>query len=230
MKLLIVAIAPGLALLLFFYLKDKYEKEPLKLLIKLFLLGSLVIFPTGFVETFLRNIGLDTDSPNLLSKFLAIFIGIALVEEMFKFIILIFFAYRDVNFNEPYDGIMYSVTVSLGFATLENILYVLKGGLSVGILRAFSAVPGHAIFAVFMGYYLGKAKFVKMKSQNKNRVTKYIFLSIFTATFVHALYDFLLLSKITLFILSVIPLLIICAFLTLKAMKIQSQASPFKNL
>lgn len=230
MKLLIVAIAPGLALLLFFYLKDKYEKEPLKLLIKLFILGALILFPTAFIEIYLKNLGLDTGSSNLLSKFVSVFFGIALVEEFFKFIILIFFAYRNVNFNEPYDGIMYSVTVSLGFATLENILYVLKGGLGVGILRAFSAVPGHAIFAVFMGYYLGNAKFVKMKSQHKYKVFKYIFLSIFSATFIHALYDFLLLSRITLFILSVIPLLIICAFLTLKAMKLQSQASPFKNM
>jgi RsiW-degrading membrane proteinase PrsW (M82 family) len=72
--------------------------------------------------------------------------------------------YNNKNFNEPFDGIVYAVIVSMGFATIENIIYVFQYGFATGILRLFTAVPAHAAFGILMGYFLGKAKFTHGKS------------------------------------------------------------------
>lgn len=154
--LFIVAILPAFILCRYVFKMDKVEKEPLGLLIKLLVLGAVSCFPAASVEVFLDGI-IDTLFYNNVGTysylFIKNFIGIALVEEGFKLIILLIFTRKNKEFNCLFDGIIYSVFVSLGFAALENVLYVFEYGLWTAIMRAVLAVPGHMFFAVMMGYY-----------------------------------------------------------------------------
>ena len=85
-------------------------------------------------------------------------LSVGITEELLKFLVVILIIYPNKNFDEPFDGIVYAVFVGMGFATAENLTFVLQGNASLAILRMFSAVPAHFVFAVIMGYYLGKAK------------------------------------------------------------------------
>ena len=109
----------------------------------------------------------------------------ALVEEFSKYIIVRFYAQKKNEFNEPFDGIVYAVMVSMGFAALENILYTYQYGFGVGVTRAFTAVPAHATFGIIMGYFMGKAKF-------SNNSIKLNLLGLLFATLFHGSYDFFL--------------------------------------
>ena len=108
-----------------------------------------------------------------------------LTEEFSKYIIVLYISQPRRAFNEPFDGIIYAVMVSMGFAATENIMYVLQGGYEVALLRAFTAVPAHATFAILMGYFMGKAKF----SNNKIMLN---FTGLFLAVVFHGMYDFFL--------------------------------------
>ncbi len=96
-----------------------------------------------------------------------------------------FVLFNNKNFNEPFDGIVYAVMVSMGFATLENILYVFHSGFTTGVIRMFTAVPAHATFGALMGYFLGKAKF------SYNRKLFFTLMALLTATAFHGSYDYL---------------------------------------
>lgn len=213
--LLALAIAPGIAICVYIFGKDRFEKEPLHLLIKCFFLGILSAIPAVILsmtgESFLKE-----------SLFLNVFIGIALSEEFSKFLFLRFYAFPKTAFNEPYDGIMYSVMVSMGFATIENILYTFEGGISVGLLRMFTAVPGHATFAIVMGYFVGLAKFMKEK-----RIS-YLLAGLFSAAALHGLYDYCLFQKdYPLMTLGALGSLILGIYLSKRAIHIHVQQSPF---
>lgn len=147
MGLLLLAIAPVLAIIVYIYFKDKYEKEPIGFLTKNFLLGATIsIILTLIIGFFVAIVFPLTDVKNVFQQFLQAFIVVALVEEFSKYVIVKFYAQKNKEFNEPFDGIVYSVMVSMGFAALENILYTFKHGLETGVLRAFTAVPAHATF------------------------------------------------------------------------------------
>ncbi len=213
--LLALAIAPGLAICVYVFWKDTFEKEPLRLLLTCFFLGVLSAIPAVVLsmtgDAFLQS-----------SLFLNVFIGVAFSEELSKFVFLRFYAFRKAAFNEPYDGILYSVMISMGFATIENILYTAEGGLSVGLLRMFTAVPGHATFAIAMGYYVGLAKF------NPERSFRYLCAGLFCATVLHGLYDYCLFQKdYPLMAFGALASLLLGIYLSKKAMKIHAEASPF---
>jgi RsiW-degrading membrane proteinase PrsW (M82 family) len=97
-----------------------------------------------------------------------------------------YYAFPKKTFDEPYDGIVYSVMVGMGFATVENIGYVYQHGINTALLRMFLSVPAHATFAILMGYFVGKAKFIPEKR------FYYLFMGLFWATFFHGTYDFFL--------------------------------------
>ena len=164
MSILLVTILPSILIVLFFVKSDKF-KEPNKEIIKVFFLGILITIPAYFLNTYLSEIWYTTNaSEGLISSFLTA----APVEEGLKLSVLYFFVYKMKDFNEPIDGIVYGVTVSLGFATLENIYYVYlladyfeTTSMALAILRSFSAIPAHAIFGVFMGYFFMKYAFIK---------------------------------------------------------------------
>ncbi len=164
MNLLFVTIFPSLLIVFFFVSSDKF-KEPNKEITKVFFYGILITIPAYFLNTYIGEIWYATNaSEGLISSFLTA----APVEESLKLAVLYFFVYKMKDFNEPIDGIVYGVTVSLGFATLENIYYVYlladyfdTTSMALAIVRSFSAVPAHAVFGVFMGYFFMKYSFIK---------------------------------------------------------------------
>ena len=155
-----LAIAPIFAIILFVYYRDKFEKEPIHLLIKCFLFGVLSIIPAIIIEIIPGFSDYDVAN-NIAITVIYAFCFVGLGEEFSKFFFIRIYIYRKKDFNEPFDGIIYAVMVSMGFATAENIFYVINGGLSTGFVRMFTAVPAHAAFAIIMGYYVGLAKFRK---------------------------------------------------------------------
>ncbi len=159
MGLLALALAPGIAICLFIYLKDRYNREPLRPLLFSFFLGMLSTVPAVILE---YSTGISVSSfANQPAWVVAreAFGVVALSEEGCKLAMVLLFAFRSRHFDDPFDGIVYAVMVSMGFATLENVGYVMQHGVTTGILRMFLSVPAHATFGVLMGYYLGLAKF-----------------------------------------------------------------------
>lgn len=203
--LLFVALAPGLFLIWYFWHRDRYEPEPKKKIIVIFLLGGAAILPAMVLELALEA-GVRAVSAGLFRCFLTSFFVIAPVEEMLKFFVVKKWAYNSREFDEVMDGIVYTVSASLGFATFENIVYVISYGLGTGILRAFLAVPGHAFYGAVMGSYIGWAKF------SGGKAGKLILIGILLAVGFHGLYDFLLLTE-TLLALLVMPLIVGLGFI-----------------
>jgi RsiW-degrading membrane proteinase PrsW (M82 family)/ribosomal protein S18 acetylase RimI-like enzyme len=182
MDLVALAIAPGIAICLFIFHRDAYNREPKRNLFAAFLLGAATVFPAAGIETGL-NIYLDN---TIKSTAISAFLVVALTEELGKFIVLRFYAYPKKSFDEPLDGIVYGIMIGMGFATLENILYVQKFGMQTAFLRMFLAVPAHATFGVLMGYHAGNAKFDAANS------TKFLLTGLLWAVLFHGLYDFFL--------------------------------------
>jgi protease PrsW len=132
-----VAVAPTVFLFLFVYLRDKYEHEPLGLVGTTFVLGAIGMVPAAVIE--LVSVLFFS-----LGPIVDVFLCVALIEELIKSIAVRMKAYASPHFSEVMDGIVYTVGAGLGFATAENIIYVLQNGLSVALVRAFLSVPGHA--------------------------------------------------------------------------------------
>lgn len=197
--LLFLSILPSIALGVMIYKKDIVEKESPGLLFKLFLggaIGSVIL--TLLLSTVLEPIIPDLEDSNNNFIYLAIttFFKVALVEEFSKWIFLKKITWKNKEFNYIYDAIVYAVFVALGFATIENILYVLgsEGGISIAILRAILSVPGHAFDGVFMGYYYGLAKQAKINDNIKLFKRNMIFSLLIPVVF-HFIFDYLLLSE-----------------------------------
>ena len=223
LKLVALALAPVLAIILFIYIKDKYEKEPLGLLIRSFFMGVLSVIPALLLEILAGNLEIFKGT-EFHSVALFAFVGVGFSEEFSKFIFLRLFIYKNKNFNEAFDGIVYAVMISMGFAAAENIMYVLKGGETVAWLRMFTAIPAHASFAVLMGFYIGKAKFSASNS------FLFLFNALFIATVFHGAYDFFLMLKdySGLAVFSLITL-ILGIVLSFKSIKSSSENSPFRH-
>jgi protease PrsW len=228
LTLLALALAPGTAIALYIYLKDHHEREPLLLLLISFLYGGLSTILTLFLS-YPVNIFLLTKEDDVISQFVNAFLKVAFIEELSKFLFVRVILYRNRNFNEPFDGIVYALMVSMGFATLENVLYVYEYGFMTGITRMFTAVPAHAVFGIMMGYYLGHAKFTA------SRTLFYTLMALLTPTVFHGAYDyFLFIGEIkgvyTGIWLGSITALIIGFVLSRKAIRIHQDSSPFRNL
>lgn len=197
--LLFLSILPSIALGVMIYKKDIVEKESPGLLFKLFLggaIGSVIL--TLLLSMVLEPIIPDLEDSNNNFIYLAIntFFKVALVEEFSKWIFLKKITWKNKEFNYIYDAIVYAVFVALGFATIENIIYVLgsEGGISIAILRAILSVPGHAFDGVFMGYYYGLAKQAKINDNIKLFKRNMIFSLLIPVVF-HFIFDYLLLSE-----------------------------------
>ncbi|MCR5715966.1 MAG: PrsW family intramembrane metalloprotease [Lachnospiraceae bacterium] len=188
--LLGIAVLPPLLLIIYIYRRDQVEKEPLGLLAKLFLLGAVSVFPAALAETIgeqlLSNLYLEnTTYYNLIDCFLII--GIA--EEGLKYLVLKKVTWKHPAFNYRFDAIVYAVCVSLGFALLENVMYVFIGGVSTGVVRAFTAIPAHAINAIYMGYYVGQAKLCEKYGEVNGEISD-LRMAFFVPVFLHGFYDF----------------------------------------
>lgn len=221
--LVLLALAPVAAVVWYVYAKDKHEKEPTKLLITCFALGVISIVPALFGSELGISLGLE-ESGNIVGTFLFAFFAVALPEELAKFIFLRYYIFPKKEFNEPYDGIIYAVMIGMGFAAFENIIYVIQGGLAVGVLRMFTAVPAHAVFGAMMGYYVGLAKMNSSRSQRNGQLAK----GLGIAVVLHGLYDFFLFQqKIEVLGLMSFILLLLGIRYTQKAIAVHQQVSPF---
>ncbi len=187
----------------FIYKRDRI-KEPIDLILKLFVGGILscfLVFIVSFVLGLLFPVlSSEPEELNLFELIVFVFLGIAFVEEICKWLISYKMAYNEIEFEELYDMIVYSVFVSLGFAFFENLLYIYDTGILTGVLRAITAVPAHACFGVFMGYYLGLAKSSHL-SKNSKLETKYILYSIIVPIILHGIYDYCLFAENVFFML-----------------------------
>ncbi len=193
-KILYVMIIflPSIVLWIYINRFDK-EKEPKKVLIKMFFSGVLAAIATILLSSIIDWIMpgfIEYETSSLSKMFVYIFLGIALIEEVTKWVAMILFGWKDSNLNSTYDIILYSMLIALGFATFENILYAINGDFISAIVRAFTAVPGHVIDGTFMGYYFYKSRLAGINSDLK---AKKIYLSkaILIPTITHTIYDLL---------------------------------------
>ena len=199
--LLLIAIIPSLIIAFAIYKTDKKEKEPIKELIKAFLLGIVAIIITLAISCFIGLGEINLDTSSLFDIMFYSFIEIALVEELSKWVCGYLFLRKNPNYDYMFDGIVYSVFVALGFATVENILYTLSGGIITGLIRAVSTVPAHAFFGVSIGYCYSLAKREKIKGNN-GKYRKYLLLSILVPVLLHGFYDFCLFSGMPIFFIA----------------------------
>ena len=230
--LLILAVMPVIVICTYIYSKDR-NKEPWPLLIKLFILGVvscfLVLFLSEIVFKIFPFMNKDTSFMNFFEVMAYSFIGVALIEEFCKFIMAFAGSYFHKAYDEVYDGIVYAVYVSLGFACFENILYVFANqSIAVGISRGILSVPGHACDAVFMGYYLSLAK-VYASQGRKDLEKRNIVLSVVVPTILHGIYDFCLFVDIDAILLVFFVFVIALYVFSIKKIKLlaaQCKVSP----
>ncbi|MBO7333401.1 MAG: PrsW family intramembrane metalloprotease, partial [Lachnospiraceae bacterium] len=194
MRTLLVALAalPALVLIFFVYKQDKKEKEPKGLLFKLVMFGFISIIPAVIIELIFSAILYFIVPPGSIAfAFIECFVIVAGAEEGSKFLMLKLGSWKNKEFNYTFDGIVYAVCTGLGFAILENILYVLQSGVGLAITRAFTAIMAHAVFGVVMGVFYGRARQFESlgnkKMKNKNLARGLIY-----SMLLHGLYDFLL--------------------------------------
>ncbi len=196
--LLAISILPVYLIGLYIYKKDD-QKEPPKLLRKLFLFGMLICLPAAILEVILGPMFGSEEYRTLIGWLFYAFICVALVEEVFKWLVVYNVGFKHKEFDQVYDAIVYAVFVSLGFACFENVFYVLSSGISTGIMRAITAIPGHAADAIIMGEYIGLAKIATI-NHNDKLFKKNIALSIIAPTVAHGIYDYCLMTESYFFI------------------------------
>ena len=222
MTVLLASLGPVLIILFYIYFRDKYEREPLGLLIKALLLGVVVVIPIVFVERWLMN--RMPPMGKVMEAAYHAFVVAGTTEELFKFLALYLLIWKSPSFNEKFDGIVYAVFVSLGFAGVENVLYVMEGGLQTAVTRAITAIPAHAIFGITMGYYLGIAH---MYTELRGR---YLMRALVVPILLHGIYDFILMVEVGWLLLLFIPYVIVLYIIGMKRMKELSDTSVFKPL
>ncbi len=232
----VLGIIPGIFWLWFFCRKDKYNPEPKRLIALVFFAGVLSVIPTFILEELFNAFiapmelatGQVTDWRDTLQIFVVYFFGVGPIEEFSKYLAVRISIYRNRNFDEPVDGVIYAVAAALGFATLENILYILSatdvmGMLFIFILRFFLSTLAHIYFSAMWGYGLGRKKFKRGKAM--------ILKGLILASFLHGLFNFLLTWNIYVAIL-VLPLMVIMWRLTgarIKDLLMLSPYSPIKR-
>lgn len=186
--LVAIALLPVIILATVVYRQDKYEKEPLGKLLKAFFFGVLAIIPTIVLE---NALSLFTPPIPVVDAAYTAFVVAGCCEEACKLLFLVWAIWKSAEFDEYFDGIVYSCFVALGFAGFENLGYVLSNeifaeAVTTGVVRAVLSVPGHFLFGVMMGYYVALAKF-----DSQHRV-RHFFLAFFVPMLMHGVFDALL--------------------------------------
>lgn len=190
------------------------------MVVRMFVLGMLVVVPIMVIQ---RGLELWLGDHSVLFAY----VESAGVEEFLKWFVLYHVIYNHTEFDEPYDGIVYAASISLGFATLENVLYAIYSPATFGtlLMRALLPVSGHALFGIMMGYYLGKAKFAPKKQS-------YIFLAISFAlpVLLHGTYDWIMITLRTNWMWYMVPFMILLWIWGLRKMNHADARSPFRFL
>jgi len=221
MGYLVLALAPVCVIAFYIYFRDKYEKEPWGILLMTLLAGAFISLPVMFTESLFGFISKYLQG--FVKTFWDAFIVASLNEEGLKLATLSLLIWKSREFNEKFDGIVYASFISLGFAGIENVLYVFQQGVTTGLARAITAVPAHAFFGITMGYFIGIAKFYPAKRK------KYLWLAFLIPFLLHGIYDFILMSGYALFLLLFIPFVIYLWISGLRKMKQMNNASIFRN-
>lgn len=201
------AMAPGMALLSYFYLRNHYSSYTSAFVFRTFLIGVLLVFPVMVLQYAFIEEGFFK---NLLVQTIVLY---GVIEEFFKWFLLYFFAYQHADFKRRYDGIVFGVALSLGFASLENVLYLLANGLETAIGRALLPVSSHALFGVLMGYYMGRAKL------EREAKARHLTLALIFPILLHSIYDSILLLFDTYFIIGMLPFMLLLWWLALTKVK-----------
>ena len=220
-SLLFISLAPVLIIAFYIYNRDRHEKEPFSILFKALIIGALCVLPVLLIEGLLTMLYSGKEGMNEAAY--TAFVVAGMTEEGIKFLALLLFFWNSKHFNEKFDGIVYAVYISLGFAAIENILYVFQGGYSVGLVRALTAVPAHALFGIMMGYNFGLARF-------NDRYRAINLISAFILPFIaHGAYDFLLMGNSPVMLTAFVPLIILYWITGFRRMKKLSADSAFQN-
>ena len=204
LRLFIIAVTPAFVLLFAIYLTDKSDREPAKLLLLTFLLGALAVIPSIIVEELFIKFNVFS---GVFQAAYNAFIVAALTEEYFKRLVILKIPYRTSYFNEKLDGIVYGVFSSLGFATVENILYVVftySNNPFIGLYRGVFSVPAHGVFGITMGYYLSLSRFDTDKKRKAANLRKSLTMPIL----LHGVFDFILMADIPELTLLFVPYVI----------------------
>jgi RsiW-degrading membrane proteinase PrsW (M82 family) len=220
--LLFLAVIPGIVISWYIIRMDRHEQEHRGPLMMCFVLGMALTYPTMHLDRWTSMLGI-TITPTTGIKLIASIALIAIAEELGKFLVLVIYPFPRPFFNEPIDGVVYSVMIGMGFATLENIFYAYEYGFGTTILRAFTAVPAHAFFSVTIGYFAGLAWL------HPARKWRLLLQGLVLAIAFHGLYDFLVLQQYYdwLVILAVSGLWI-GIFFAQDLIQRQGDSSPFK--
>jgi RsiW-degrading membrane proteinase PrsW (M82 family) len=222
--LFIASIGPGLVWLWLFYRQDRYEPEPVRKILKVFLAGLLLVIPAGLLEQIWRGQIVNSIRDGDWVSFLGLaFLVIALIEEGLKSIVLIRMISNSHELNEPVDGAIYGITLGLGFASLENLLWANLFGYGVAVLRAVVTTLAHASFTGWMGYYISK---YKLESEREAKILGKGFL---LAMITHGAYDFLLFLSNPFSSLLAFALIAILLVRLYQEMRIQVERSRFKS-
>ncbi|MBD3286255.1 PrsW family intramembrane metalloprotease [candidate division WOR-3 bacterium] len=227
-SILLLALGPVIAIFFFFWAKDRYEREPLARLLLTAGVGAAAAIPVVIVESIWGHTVMDlTFLSNREMVFMA-YVEVGFTEEFFKMLAFLVTAYWSKYMNEEYDGIMYAVAAALGFAAIENILYVFGGGIGTGILRAITAVPAHAMNGLFIGYFAGKAKFAKTSGFVKFLI---ILVGLIIAVLLHGTYDLIAFwssARQNLGFLLLFPLLAVMVTVSLILIRDARRRSPYR--
>ncbi|SJZ42689.1 PrsW family intramembrane metalloprotease [Garciella nitratireducens] len=224
-SLYLVAILPTIIIAWIIYFHDRYEKEPIGLVLKTFVLGGIIILPTLVIE----NLFLCMQSFLRIGEtFYISFIVSGFTEEFLKRQVVLRVVYKSREFNEKFDGIAYCVYAALGFATIENIMYITNQHALqplIGIYRGIFSVPAHCLFAITMGYYLSLAKF----SKNTFKKNKYLNKSLWVPVIFHGIFNFILLSNIPYLMMLFVPFVIYLWLINIKRLRIYTIDSQRRN-
>ena len=189
--LIAAAVIPAAALMIYVYRSDRVEREPMALLARLLAMGVIATSAAKLLEyagALLLDVLFQRESYLYLALLYIGVVGFA--EEGAKYMLLKRATWRSPDFNCRFDGVVYAVFVSLGFALWENIGYVMTYGIGTALIRALTAVPGHACFGVFMGCWYGQARALSnLGDESGARTTRRLALVI--PALLHGAYDFL---------------------------------------
>jgi RsiW-degrading membrane proteinase PrsW (M82 family) len=232
MLTVLVAAAPSLALLTYFYLRDRYDREPLSSLLIAYLLGAYAMLAASGLGTILT----DAVSEEWLhlggepARLFEAFVLSGVIEEVAKWTLLMAAVSHWREFDEPLDGLVYGVTIALGFATLENFFYLSSHGVGLAWGRAVFAVPAHALFGGAMGYYVGQSKFVSGAAVRRRRgIWRDRLLCLAIPVLLHGAYNFALLHGLNWFVWIAISALSLGAWVfVLRRVHRGQRASPFR--
>lgn len=225
--LIAAAVIPAVLLLVKVYKADRLEKEPITLLISLVfwgILSTLIAIALEMIGTMVLDFLFVPDSR--IYNILMYFVVVGLSEEWAKYVLMKYRTWKNPNFNCQFDGVVYAVFVSLGFALWENLSYVGRYGVSIAIVRALTAVPGHACFGVFMGVFYGAAK----RWENvgcKDKAKFCLSLSLLVPALIHGLYDFIATIGTNYSALLFIAMVALMFFIALRLVRLSAAADSY---